>query len=527
VKRCHQILIEVNFDSENMSPPLLLHQNSANVAGQQSNFYVGRDGVAILLEKMHDTLMRLRRYEFRNRCMLHCDRFFRRVKPKFLLLPLIVLVVVQIFYSVQMNYNYINYSDGRSSTLNNNSREYDYDEIYSSGGTHESYKDKRLFNFQSFHNYTSPDILMNGCSLTVALTDPRIPPYGYNHPAWFMLESVASFVPYACVVIHTASCQIIKQTSNLPLLPTERQTEVAAQFIYERSLPLFRRMMERGQVRIAILEKGVYSIEKCAQWDISAVTMNVHFWREQFIDGIDSDMILFMQSDSVLCHHLDIDLWAHFAYVGSPWGKGGLWPSSCDVMREYWRSWAPKCSLSNPDYDLPNLCTPGHGGAVGNGGFSLRNKTWMIQAIETCPTKYSGLEQFSADDTQPEDVYFSIILTGMHAPMPSSFEASLFATEQMFPEGADTEYFTVTPLEKAETIRRLWGDDTGPLMYERMHRVETYVSSTSNESGSDIPHLHTIPIGFHTPWNYHQDVIKGVQIQQECKFLKFLFNILE
>jgi hypothetical protein len=281
------------------------------------------------------------------------------------------------------------------------------------------------------------------------------------------------------------------------------QVEAAAQFIYERSLPLFRRMMERGQVRIAILEKGIYNIEKCAQWDISAITMNLKFWKEQLINGTDSDMILFVQSDSVLCHYFDINLWAHFAYVGAPWGKGGLWPSSCDTIRNQWRLWAPQCSLLNPDLVLPRFCNQGHGGAVGNGGFSLRNRTWMIRAIETCPTQYSGLESFSITTTTPEDFYFSVILTGMHAAMPSAFEASLFSVESMFPEQAAKEYFDVSPFEFNETIRRLWGNDTGLLMYERMHQVETYFSNTSMESTADARVFHTIPIGFHTPWYYH------------------------
>jgi len=234
-----------------------------------------------------------------------------------------------------------------------------------------------------------------------------------------------------------------------------------------------------------------------------------------------------VQSDSVLCHYFDINLWAHFAYVGAPWGKGGLWPSSCDTIRNQWRLWAPQCSLLNPDLVLPRFCNQGHGGAVGNGGFSLRNRTWMIRAIETCPTQYSGLESFSITTTTPEDFYFSVILTGMHAAMPSAFEASLFSVESMFPEQAATEYFDVSPFEFIETIRRLWGNDTGLLMYERMHQVETYFSNTSMESTADATVFHTIPIGFHTPWYYHSEILSRTQIQQECKFLKFIYNLIE
>jgi hypothetical protein len=511
-------------------PPSAAHKTSANYIEHQPNVSTSTDTdrIANPSQKMHDVGLLIRLcYEGKAWCRVHLLR--QNLKAKFLLLPFILLLVLgQFFISLQLQ----GYFDQKHSfdyhyTLKKNYILYDYDAVYSSGGTHESYKDKRLSYFQSFYRYTSTDILRNGCSLTVALTDPRIPQHGYNHPVWFMLESVASFVPYACVVVHTASCQIIKQTSNIPVSPTVHQVEVAAHFIYERSLPLFRRMMERGQVRIAILEKGSFNIEKCAEWDISKITMNLKFWKEQFINGTDSDMILFVQSDSVLCHYFDINLWAQFAYVGAPWGKGGLWPSSCDFIRNQWRSWAPQCSLLNPDLDLPLFCTQGHGGAVGNGGFSLRNRTWMIRAIESCPTQYSGLESFSLTTTTPEDVYFSVILTGMHAAMPSAFEASLFSVEAMFPEQAAKEYFDVLPFEFNETIRRLWGNDTGLLMYDRMHQVETYFSNTSIESTTVARGFGTIPIGFHTPWYHHSEILNRTQIQQECKFLKFIYNVIE
>jgi len=408
----------------------------------------------------------------------------------------------------------------------------DYDAIYASFGTHETYKNKRLFIFSTFETYSSTNIASNGCRLTVSLTDPRLPPHGYNHPVWFALESMASYVPYACVVIHTASCQIITQTSNIPSVPTKlHQIEVAAQSIYERSLPLFRRMMEGGQVRISVLEKGKYNIESCDSWDISAVNMNVHFWKDEFIEGVDSDMILVMQSDAVLCHHLDIDLWKHFAYVGGPW-KPDLFSGGCVEMRRIWKSYAPLCNLQNPDVDLPHLCTPGHGGLVGNGGLSIRNKEWMIKVIETCPTEYSGIDVHQRFGYQAEDRYFAIVLNGIHAAMPTAFEASLFAVEGHFPEQTLEAHFTLTPEEILDTVRRLWGNDTGKSMYERMHRRDTYIakpkdSDTTNHTDIvSYTELRTIPIGFHQPWAvYGQDVLGVVQIQQECKFLKFIYNV--
>lgn len=181
--------------------------------------------------------------------------------------------------------------------------DYDYDEIFVSFSAHSSYKDKRLFSFTSFANYTSDTVATYGCNLTVALIDPRVPANPYNHRVWFMLESIASFAPYACIVIHTSACQIIPHTDNMPLTPTKlQQTQSTARAIYHRSLPNHRRMMERGQVRVSILETGNYNIESCDNWDANSLYTNVNFWKNEFLDGIDSDMILIVQDDTILCH---------------------------------------------------------------------------------------------------------------------------------------------------------------------------------------------------------------------------------
>jgi hypothetical protein len=197
---------------------------------------------------------------------------------------------------------------------------HDYDNIYNSFGTHESYKDWRLSDAEHFDNYTHPGVLAIGCSLTVSILDPRPPISGYNHPIWFALESVASYAPYACVVFHTASCRLIVKTENMPSSPMNRQkSNVAANFIYERSLPLFRRMMESGLVRINILDSEKYGLSSCDNFGNSnSINTDIRFWLDEFIDGIDSIMVLTVQQDSVLCRHFDIDLWKHFAFVGAP-----------------------------------------------------------------------------------------------------------------------------------------------------------------------------------------------------------------
>ena len=70
--------------------------------------------------------------------------------------------------------------------------------------------------------YTSPGIQKNGCPLTVVVVDPRPPSSAVNHSIWYALESVASYVSSACIVIHTASCQVFKGVTVLR--PNHRRT---------------------------------------------------------------------------------------------------------------------------------------------------------------------------------------------------------------------------------------------------------------------------------------------------------------
>jgi len=379
--------------------------------------------------------------------------------------------------------------------------DYDYDEIFVSFSAHSSYKDKRLFSFTSFANYTSDTVATYGCNLTVALIDPRVPANPYNHRVWFMLESIASFAPYACIVIHTSACQIIPHTDNMPLTPTKlQQTQSTARAIYHRSLPNHRRMMERGQVRVSILETGNYNIESCDNWDANSLYTNVNFWKNEFLDGIDSDMILIVQDDTILCHFFDISLWNGFAYVGAPWDPAKSF-DACDAIRGHWRSYAERCSSLQLDAELPE--SPGI--CFGNGGLSLRNKRWTIQVLEECPFPW---------DTN-EDIYFSASFNGFRAPLPTSFEASLFSAETIFPDDLLRNFnSTLSPFEIDETIRRLGGSTD---IYERMHRNDTYSVTDSNQT------FRTIPLFFHKAWEHHDpDILSSEQMKRECKFYQYI-----
>jgi hypothetical protein len=402
---------------------------------------------------------------------------------------------------------------------------YDYDSIYRSFGSHKSYEDVRLFEFKSFDTYTSPGVRNNGCRLTVVVVDPRPPTSMFNHSIWYALESVATHVPYACVVINTASCQVFNQSYDNVIESSTNQEEVnvVASVIYERALPLFRRMMEYGLVRINILNIKKYGLHHCDNFENgNSIFMNIHFWTDEFIEGLDGETVLIVQDDSVLCRHFDIDSWRHFAYVGAPWPP---WVITCESARETWQKWAPRCNGVTEhqlNESMSQFCTKRYGGFQGNGGLSLRNRSWMIEAIQRCPTHYSGLDKYESFHYRNEDLYFAQILTGLNAHMPSAFEASLFSVESLFPEQT-AEYVNLEESEVVDTIERLWNTGNGFLLYQRMHQHESYFENSL--AIEIVPQLHTIPLGFHKPWLYHSNIIlQGAQVREECKFLKFVLK---
>ena len=366
---------------------------------------------------------------------------------------------------------------------------------------------------------------------------PRIPEAPFNHAIWFTLESIATYAPYTCLVLQTSSCNIMEtvSTENPPTFTQTQQVETVAQVIYNRSLPLFRRMMEQGQVRITILNHSKYKLKSCSDFfNPSSALMNIHYWQDEFIDNVDSHMILVIQDGAVLCHPFDIHLWNDVAMTGALWPKD--WPATlgwCEQIRMLWRMWnraqAPKRlrqgqpqSTTRDQIKLQHLCSDGYG-PTGSGGFSLRNKNWMIRVIQTCPyLPYSGTSGGSTGckvrTLESEDLYFATALIGLRAPMPSAYEGALFSTQMLWPEEADEIFGPYTPSQRDEFITKRWGSE-GLSMYKRMHNTSSYGDSISSSL------LRTVSIGLHKPWNYQpNDILVGAQVAQECKFLKYIFD---
>jgi Protein of unknown function (DUF5672) len=147
-----------------------------------------------------------------------------------------------------------------------------------------------------------------------------------------------------------------------------------------------------------------------------------HEWNGEFIAGQDSDQILIVQNDAVLCHPLDVNLWKEYAYVGAPWNLHHIQYYS--RMPLSWRFWHSEASNNNskideiPSYPSDTCHNPDHG------GLSIQSRYWMREAIRYCPqVKYSGLNEDEIKQAscvishimgnEQEDYYYATILRGL------------------------------------------------------------------------------------------------------------------
>jgi hypothetical protein len=112
---------------------------------------------------------------------------------------------------------------------------------------------------------------------------------------------------------------------------------------------------------------------------------------ENFWYKIDASMVLIFQTDSYI-RKFGINKFKIYDYVGAPW--------EYDHHNDY------------PDIKF----------SIGNGGFSLRRKSKMIEIIKKNPPK----------DIVIEDLYFSYWAHKMNMYLPSVEEAKKFAVEQIY-----------------------------------------------------------------------------------------------
>ena len=129
----------------------------------------------------------------------------------------------------------------------------------------------------------------------------------------------------------------------------------------------------------------------------------------------------------------------------------------------------------------------------------------MIRAIEACPhAKYSAHNLSLAGchvlEKINEDFYFGIVLRGIQAPLPTAYEASVFASETLWPEDVLDSYYGAGSTAPYHISR----DGTTP-------RISFH--------GRTL----TVPGGFHKPWAYQsKDLLCSNQLNQACPLLKYI-----
>ena len=407
----------------------------------------------------------------------------------------------------------------------------------------------------------------NQCDITVVIMDPRIPDNPPGSPIFYTLESIALYIPKSCVLIQTSKCFTDHHKDGKDYLSSFQKTTISNrsekgiyQSIYQSSFPMFQSMIENGQVRVSFLNHEKYQLQGCKNfYNPSKALMNYHYWNDEFVH-VDSDLVLFMQSDSIICHSMDIDQYRQFAFVGATWPKvSNLYHTDfCVSMPIWWKTWTlpqrqwekflsvttgdlngngnpsskmyPKPDVLLDSLDFPDICHNDEGtiAPVGNGGLSLRSRKYMMKAIETCPhTKYSGLintavaaggttkRNFACQVVDPinEDLYFGVVLRGIKAPLPSGFEAALFSLEMLWPEQTIDLYGGPESFRGQKNVAsRFWGTSSSSFassaVYEGVHHKGKY---------------YTVPVGMHKPWEYQSmDVLHTNDVLNQCPLLLFI-----
>jgi len=268
-----------------------------------------------------------------------------------------------------------------------------------------------------------------------------------------------------------------------------------------------------------------YNLPSCEDFfNPSFAWMNVNYWVDEYIDGVDSDQVLMVQDDSVLCHTLNPHLWKGLALVGAVWS-----PSECKNFAFFWNKWTREPS-EGIDQLLPANYESFCGndiGPQGNGGLSLRSRLWHIRAIQLCPhTDLSGID---VDDTLTpcrvsdyvnEDGYFAIIFSGMKAPLPTAYEASLFSLERFYPQELPEEFVGPPPHNiKHDVVMSRWGNAPA--------KLQLYHNMLTKKYDYAAPEImrRTIPIGFHKPWCCRgEEELLNQQVTEECPLYKYVYH---
>jgi hypothetical protein len=130
---------------------------------------------------------------------------------------------------------------------------------------------------------------------------------------------------------------------------------------------------------------------------LSSMTMrqyNELMMSTRILDIIPTEVFLVVQTDSMICSPGKnlINKFLEYDYVGAPWNANAV----------------------------------GEGGLVGNGGFSLRRKSKMLEILNSCSKYYAG------DMLHNEDGFFSGGCGPVQLHKPSAEEAEEFSVETRY-----------------------------------------------------------------------------------------------
>lgn len=419
----------------------------------------------------------------------------------------------------------------------------DYNVLASSDSTHERNK----LNFTLQPHYQNPVIRERNCSVTVLFVDPDLG----KDSMWALESVVANILPLetTCVLLQTSVCDVMPEAKHITP-PTKikartdntrpRSSNNDELLLYRKKAdrvrnlaePLFGNLIDQGNVRMNVLNHTRYNLRSCNNfYNPSHLLENYHFWGPDEFLAEDSDLILMMQGDAVLCHPLHIDKWRDVAWVGAPWParKGNQGWHFCSFLPNSWKEFHQHVGSNAPLFPTEDqLCTDTTYGPQGNGGLGLRSRSWLRKAIEYCPVvnrTLSGLSQEAYDaapckatNVAAEDIYFVTILRGLGAPLPNNYEAALFSLELRSPAAIEDQYnLNLSFVE--DMIQKRWfsaKDPTGMDLYRSM------VQAGQNLSNGVDP---LVPIGLHKPWNgYLGHRINEKYLNQQCPYM---MNVVE
>lgn len=345
--------------------------------------------------------------------------------------------------------------------------------------------------------------------------------------------------------------------TNRCAMTDQEVLEAAKENIMDRAGRQLKRFFRAGRIRIAVIDPSKYLIN-CFDFLPNNIWFSAHYWMDEFLPE-DNDKVLIIQRDVFLCKPFRNDVWKQFDWVASPLNLGWPWMRlrftqnksitfqspietenrtySKQPWIDYWktmdvhytehRKMSPEfgCSslkekANSIDCPLPSLPEnvwwpkelPKETFRVGNGGYSLRSRKWILRMIRLCPHRvFSGLSDQIVNsapcsvhpkDLLEEDQYYSVLLSlAGGANLPSPGQASLFAVNQDFPSPNKIIW-------NDNVVTNLLGDEA----------LQTYKQEIANIGRA-------LPVGYHKCFMTHSPFETNLTVAcPKRRFCKYSFH---